>query len=127
FVAPPPVHASGIASQALPGPPAGVAPTEISPATVGGSPAPAAGDVQEPPAEEESNASTLRYLKSHAPAGVELGGEQIAYDGSAPSLAADKGTTFQGMTQNGWVPYDCAIAVGPSHVILMNNSQWTIL
>ena len=41
-------------------------------------------------------------------------------------LAPNTGTNFTGLGQNGWIPYDAAVAVGPNHIVEMTNSQWAV-
>jgi hypothetical protein len=87
-------------------------------------------EMKEPPAEEQASAEELAYMKSHEMPGVDLGGRQIVYDTTREplgGLAANQGLNFQGLVQNEWVPYDCAVAVGLNHIILMNNAQWMVL
>ena len=36
------------------------------------------------------------------------------------------GTKFTGPVQNGYIPYDAAIAVGPNHIVAMSNAQFAI-
>ncbi len=57
-----------------------------------------------------------------------LGGKEIHYDPNVGggALAPSQGTNFNGLGQNGWIPYDAAVAVGPTHVIDMTNAQWAI-
>ncbi len=62
-------------------------------------------------------------LKIMAPGPVPLGGTP---NGSGGTLAAFTGTNFNGPGQNGWIPYDAAIAVGPNHVLVMTNAQFAI-
>jgi hypothetical protein len=42
--------------------------------------------------------------------------------GTPPSL----GTNVEGISYTGWRPPDCAVAVGPSHVVEVVNSSWKI-
>jgi hypothetical protein len=36
------------------------------------------------------------------------------------------GTNFNGPVQNGYIPYSAAVAVGPSHIVVMSNAQFAI-
>jgi hypothetical protein len=62
-------------------------------------------------------------LKTATPSPTPLGG---APNGSGGPLAASTGTSFSGPGQNGWIPYDAAIAVGPNHIIVMSNAQFAV-
>lgn len=55
-------------------------------------------------------------------------GYEIQYDANVGggALAPNQGINFNGLGQNGWIPYDAAIAVGPTHVVDMTNSQFGI-
>lgn len=55
-------------------------------------------------------------------------GYEIQYDPNVGggALAPNQGVNFNGLGQNGWIPYDAAIAVGPTHVIDMTNAQWGV-
>jgi len=67
-------------------------------------------------------------LKHLGPTTQVLGGSEINLDtntGLAPQ-AAQLGTNFQGMLQNGWIPYDGAIAVSGTQVLVMTNSQFAV-
>lgn len=75
----------------------------------------------------EVSAGHNEDLKHFGPASQTLGGAQIMYDPTGPApLAASLGTNFIGMTQNGWIPYDGAIAVGLTQVVVMTNSQFAV-
>jgi hypothetical protein len=55
------------------------------------------------------------------------GGGEVHYDtGSVASLAPTQNIGFNGIGQNGWIPYDAAIAVGPNHVLVMTNAEWAV-
>ncbi len=58
----------------------------------------------------------------------QLGGREIHYDKNVGggALAPSQGTNFNGIGQNGWIPYDAAVAVGPTHIIDMTNAQFGI-
>lgn len=43
--------------------------------------------------------------------------------GAAPSAAPTPSTSFAGIPATGWIPPDCTMAVGPSHVLLSVNSS----
>ncbi len=62
-------------------------------------------------------------LKTSDPGPLPLGGTP---NGSGGTLAAATGTNFNGPGQNGWIPYDATIAVGPSYLIVMSNAQFAI-
>lgn len=57
-----------------------------------------------------------------------LGGREINVDKNIGNvtLSPTIGASFNGLGQNGWIPYDAAIAVGPNHVVEMTNAQWGI-
>jgi hypothetical protein len=58
---------------------------------------------------------------STMPGNVTLGGTSGA--GSSSILAPGSGTSFDATVQNGWIPYDGAIAVGPNHIVVCTNAQ----
>jgi hypothetical protein len=57
-----------------------------------------------------------------------LGGREIDVDRNIGNilLAPNAGTSFNGLGQNGWIPYDAAVAVGPNYLVNMTNAQWGI-
>jgi len=61
---------------------------------------------------------------------VEVGGmsAQLAHPAAEvePSAAPNPSTTFAGIASTGWIPPDCTMAVGPSHVLLSVNSSIAI-
>ncbi|HEV8537826.1 MAG TPA: hypothetical protein VGR15_02785, partial [Bacteroidota bacterium] len=59
---------------------------------------------------------------------VRLGGREIQFDANVGggALAPSQGTNFNGMAQNGWIPYDGAMAAGPTHIVDMTNAQWAV-
>jgi hypothetical protein len=65
-------------------------------------------------------------LKYEGQRDLGTGGKEIHLDGTPSPLAPNVGTTFDGLGQNGWIPYDAAICVGPSHIVVMTNSQWVV-
>ena len=118
-----------IAGQAgLKGPSQGVAAKVIDPSTIVNTVGPTNGRAFQTPLGYEISNGHNEELKITFPSKGTLGGT-INYDentgGSVP-LAPNQGTNFQGMLQNGWIPYDAAMAVGPSHVLFMTNSQWAV-
>ena len=46
--------------------------------------------------------------------------------GDEPTAAPTASTNFAGITATGWIPPDCTLAVGPSHVIASVNSSMAI-
>jgi hypothetical protein len=84
---------------------------------------------QETPFGYEVSEEHLENLKQQANdvKGV-LGGREINEDKNIGNinLAPSLGASFNGLGQNGWIPYDAAIAVGPNHVVEMTNAQWGI-
>lgn len=105
-------------------PPDGVRPVIVDPRQVGPGTISPPGQGFETPLGYEVSRGHNEDLKIATPTGS-LGG-QLNYDGNTGPLAPSTGgqSNYQGMTQNGWIPYDAAIAVGPSHVVVMTNSQW---
>jgi len=62
-------------------------------------------------------------LKHHWPASATTGGAQLDVDGNTGSSGASP-SLFPGPGQNGWIPYDAAVAVGPGHVLALVNDEW---
>ncbi len=101
----------------------GVVPTVGHPSTTVQPQGPGNGyGLQTPFGYEVSQAHT-EDLKNAGSSPVPLGGTP---NGSGGTLAASTGTTFNGPGQFGWIPYDAAIAVGPSHVLVLTNAQFGI-
>ncbi len=110
------------------GPDEGVRPVLVRPAYNAG--AGGDGHVFNVPLGFQTSMGHVEDLKLYGPTNQILGGLEIMYDTNTGSstgpLAASVGTNFQGMLQNGWIPYDGAIAVGPTQVVVMTNSQWAV-
>ena len=64
-------------------------------------------------------------LKHKLPGNVPTGGTQISTDPNTGSSSSG-GNGFIGPMPSGWIPYDAAIAVGTSHVLVMANAQWAV-
>lgn len=52
---------------------------------------------------------------------VTLGGTTKPGPNSVSSL--NRGTSFDATRQDGWIPYDASLAVGPNHVLVCTNAQ----
>lgn len=79
-----------------------------------------------PPASQHSRAEHQRRKSQARQPNQKSGGREIHLDSTPTPLAPNVGTNFNGLGQNGWIPYDAAIAVGPNHVVVMTNSQWIV-
>ena len=117
-----------LAVQGARGPAEGVRPVRVQPVNHAG--AGGSGHVFRVPLGFQTSMGHVEDLKHLGPTGQTLGGGEIVHDtntgpAGAP-LAASIGTSFQGMLQNGWIPYDAALAVGPAQVVVMTNSQWAV-
>ena len=119
---------AGQSHQVLKGPANGVKPAIVNPNNVPQNVGPGNGRAFQTPLGYEISQGHNEELKLTLPTKGTLGGD-INYDanvGTPAPLAPNQGTNFQGMLQNGWIPYDAAMAVGPSHVVTMTNSQWAV-
>jgi len=76
--------------------------------------------------ESELSHSEMKQRKDRARTENKTGGAEIHLDGTPSPLAPNLGNNFQGLGQNGWIPYDAAIAAGPGHIVVMTNSQWVV-
>jgi hypothetical protein len=122
------IAAPAFATQGAHGPSEGVLPTIVHPASNSGNATP--NHTFSAPLGFQTSAGHVEDLKLFGPTNQTLGGREIMYDtntgtGTGP-LAASMGTNFQGMLQNGWIPYDGAIAVGATQVVVMTNSQFAV-
>jgi len=54
------------------------------------------------------------------------GALRLADPAAAPAPALQAGTSFAGIAATGWLPPDCTMAVGPTHVLLSVNSSVAI-
>ncbi len=68
----------------------------------------------------------MRQLKLLAQTPLPTGGKEIHLDSTPTPLAPNVGTNFNGLGQNGWIPYDAALAVGPNQIVVMTNAQWIV-
>lgn len=122
------IAAPALAAQGVHGPAEGVLPTVAHPASNSGNAT--SGHVFNVPLGFQTSMGHVEDLKLLGPTSQALGGREIMYDTNTGSslapLAASMGTNFQGMLQNGWIPYDGAIAVGPTQVVVMTNSQFAV-
>ena len=112
----------------LQGPSVGVKPSIVIPSEIPFTAGPGNDRVIEAPMGYERDREDMQQLKKATYRGVKLGGT-LNFDlnkNSNSVLAPNQGTNFQGMLQNGWIPDDAAVAVGPNHVINMTNSQWAV-
>jgi hypothetical protein len=102
-------------------------PTVANPLVLhGNQQAPAATQEQEPPVHGSSISRTeMDRRKSLDTTKMKTGGREVNNDTTPSPLAPTPGITYNGLGENGWIPYDASIAVGPNHVLTMTNSQWT--
>jgi hypothetical protein len=63
-------------------------------------------------------------IKHHWPNGFDTGGTTVESD-SNDGGATGGSAAFPGPVNNGWIPYDAAVAVGPTHVVVLVNSSMT--
>jgi hypothetical protein len=108
----------------LPGPPEGVKPTFVrlgKPVNPGRRLTP-----WQAPLGFEVSLSHHEDLKHQSPPPVPLGGDHIAVDPNSTPAPPAADAEFPGPTNNGWIPYDGAIAVGPTYIVAMANSTWTV-
>ena len=82
---------------------------------------PAAGAVFQRPIGYRISAQHVEDLKHRGPP-FPTGGTQINVDPTSPT-APTAGGGFNALGQNGWIPYDAAIAVSSNYVAAMTNSQ----
>ena len=54
------------------------------------------------------------------------GGREQFFDSNVSPLSAFLGTNYQGTTQNGWIPYDGAVAVSGTQVVSLTNAQFGV-
>jgi hypothetical protein len=113
------------AIQGVSGPPEGIRPV-VRTAVPGGGPGRPPAAVFQAPLGFEISAQHHEHLKHSTPPPFPVGGSEIVTDpNSAPPEPADE-AQFPGPLNNGWIPYDAAVAVGPSHVLALVNSSWTV-
>ncbi len=112
--------------RSLQGPSTGVKPTVVHPLSLPYNSGPGNENVKAiPVGEYGEQEETIEQEK--LPNGVKLGGTvNIDLNSGIEPFSPNQGTNFQGMLQNGWIPYDGALAVGPNHVVNMTNSQWAV-
>jgi hypothetical protein len=103
----------------------GVAPRMVKPELKSGEPSAKPEQEFEHPIRYEISEAFIRQRKEkdNTPPG---GQTQFDANVGGGALAPSQGTNFNGLGQNGWIPYDAAIAVGPNHVINMTNAQFGI-
>ncbi len=106
-------------SRPLPGPAAGVAPTVFTPTSSPGGMGNGVG-LQTPLGYEVSSGHNEDLKLTSSPANTTLGGTP---NGTGGTYAPSSGTSFDASKQNGWIPYDAAIAVGPNHIVVCTNAQ----
>src|SRR5437879_5300063 len=107
----------------LKGPPDGVRAVAAHPDRV--PPGPRAGaQVFQAPRGFEISTQHNEDLKHLEPSPFQTGGTQVNFDTTTTTVAPTATGGFNGLGQNGWIPYDAAIAVGPNHVLVMTNAQW---
>ncbi len=107
----------------LPGPATGVAPTIFQPVNVGAGISSSA-RTQMPPGYLSVTGHEEDVKFSNISPTVQLGGTSPT--GSSTLQAPSSGTSFDAVGQNGWIPYDAAIAVGPNHIVVTTNAQITV-
>ncbi|MBI1749601.1 MAG: putative Ig domain-containing protein [Acidobacteria bacterium] len=78
------------------------------------------------PRSEFSKVEMLRLKAEAKKYTLKTGGREIHLDATPSPLAPNMGTNFNGIGQSGSIPYDAAIAVGPSNVLLMTNTRLAI-
>jgi len=112
----------------LPGPAQGIFPTVSKPT-------PSMVNPFRKPQESEAEArepgtrvsrAEMKRLKKLSEKPLPTGGREIHLDATPTPLAPNVGTNFIGMVPTVWIPYDAALAVGPSHIVVMTNSQWVV-
>jgi len=111
--------AAGQDPQPLHGPAEGVAPTTFTPTNTPRGNGNGTG-VQTPFGFLQSSGHNEDLKNANTPPNVVLGGTP---NGNGGVYAPSSGTSFDATVQNGWIPYDAAIAVGPSHVVVCSNAQ----
>ncbi len=106
-------------AQPLKGPANGVAPTIFTP-----TPSPRgngnAFGLATPLGFLQSSGHNEDLKNTNTPPNVVLGGTP---NGTGGVYAPTSGTSFDATVQNGWIPYDAAVAVGPNHVVVCTNAQ----
>ncbi len=112
----------------LSGPAQGISPTIAKPTLTSVVPSAQPANLEREEHEPGSRVSLAekKRLKLLAEKPLPTGGKEIHLDSTPTPLAPNLGTNFNGLGQNGWIPYDAAIAVGPSQIVVMTNSQWIV-
>ncbi|MBI1807755.1 MAG: T9SS type A sorting domain-containing protein [Ignavibacteria bacterium] len=107
----------------LKGPAAGVQPTIITMSKAQGTPVVLGAGFQphSAPGYLSTTGHELDVKFSTVPANVQLGGTSGA--GTSTILAPSSGTSFDATVQNGWIPYDASVAVGPNNIVVCTNAQ----
>ena len=106
----------------LKGPEGGVSPSTIHPVNLGFGRSLLKGIAHRTPLGFEMGSDNDEDLKNtNTPANIMLGG--TSKTGTSSILAPNSGTSFDATVQNGWIPYDAAVAVGPNHVVVCTNAQ----
>ncbi len=103
----------------LNGPAEGVKPTLFTPAPSTGGISNGVG-LQTPFGYEVSAGHNEDLKIANTPSNVTLGGTP---NGTGGVYAPSSGTSFDATVQNGWIPYDAAIAAGPNHIVVCTNAQ----
>src|SRR6266852_4916806 len=105
----------------LNGPASGVAPTIVHPTNLGPPQGTSNGIGLQTPLGYEVSAGHNEDLKiAEMPQNITLGGTP---NGTGGTFAPSSGTSFDATVQNGWIPYDAAIAVGPNNIVVCTNAQ----
>jgi hypothetical protein len=107
-----------------PGPPEGVLPVVMQPGHAGPSINPPV--IFQTPLGFEVSLQHYEDLKRQSPPPFPLGGSQIIVDPNKQPPAPSGNPLFSGPTPNGWIPYDAAVAVGPSHILALVNAKWVV-
>jgi len=122
------IASPGLAVPGSQGPASGIRPEVVHPAPNRQSGT--AGRIFDVPRGFETSLAHVEDLKHYGPPQQALGGREIVYDTNTGSdlqpFAAAQGVGFPGLLQNGFIPYDGAIAVGPRQILVMTNSQFAV-
>ena len=104
----------------LKGPAEGVRPSVVTPHDIGQSPSSGFRAMQSPGyLSTTGHENDVKH--SNLPTNVTTGG--LSGAGSSSILAPSSGTSFDASRQNGWIPYDAAIAAGPNHIVVCTNAM----
>ena len=111
---------AGQSNSGLKSPADGVKPEIITPRNLGQSSHSGIGG-QTPPGYLSITGHAEDLKISTVPGNATLGGTSAS--GRSTILSPNSGTSFDATVQNGWIPYDASVAVGPNNIVVCTNAQ----